>query len=112
MDVLISLLFKGIKFLILEIWGGNPREVGGYPNSQGQGTVARRETPLVNREWSSPTPSAQPVVAMVEEPSALQLTEEKTAWQGKVDTNAIINGVIFAEIVQPPRAYRPFIRRK
>ncbi|MEN6566662.1 MAG: hypothetical protein ABFC57_10185 [Veillonellales bacterium] len=32
-----------------------------------------------------------------------------SAWQGKLDRNAVINGVIFSEILQPPRAYRPVV---
>ena len=39
------------------------------------------------------------------------IAEEKSAWKGKLDQNMIINGVIFAEILLPPRAYRPFIKR-
>jgi len=38
------------------------------------------------------------------------VVEEKPAWQGAVDRQAIINGFIFAEILQPPRAYRPIIK--
>ena len=40
--------------------------------------------------------------------SSLPPVEEQGAWQGKLNNNLIINGVIFAEILQPPRAYRPF----
>lgn len=36
---------------------------------------------------------------------------EQSAWQGKLDQNILVNGVIFAEILQPPRAYRPFVKR-
>lgn len=39
------------------------------------------------------------------------IVEEQSAWHGKLEHNMIINGVIFAEILQPPRAYRPFVRR-
>lgn len=38
------------------------------------------------------------------------ITEEQAAWQGKLDHDMMINGVIFSEVLQPPRAYRPFIR--
>jgi hypothetical protein len=40
--------------------------------------------------------------------TSLPTVEEQGAWQGKVTNNLIVNGVIFAEILQPPRAYRPF----
>ena len=29
------------------------------------------------------------------------------AWQGKLEHTALVNGMIFAEILQPPRAMRP-----
>lgn len=38
--------------------------------------------------------------------------EDITSWQGKLREDTIITGVIFAEILQPPRAYRPFIRNR
>ena len=44
--------------------------------------------------------------------SAPPLLDEKAVWSGKMTKNAVINGVIFAEIIQPPRAYRPFVHRK
>ena len=33
--------------------------------------------------------------------------EEPSTWRGKFDSAALINGIIFAEILRPPRAYRP-----
>jgi hypothetical protein len=36
--------------------------------------------------------------------------KNETAWQGKLDHNTMLNGVIFSEILQPPRAYRPIKR--
>jgi hypothetical protein len=38
-------------------------------------------------------------------------SQEQPAWQGKIDNAVLVNGVIFAEILQPPRAYRPMIGR-
>jgi hypothetical protein len=50
----------------------------------------------------------QPPPAIHHAPSLLPIGEEQGAWQGKINNNLIVNGVIFAEILQPPRAYRPF----
>jgi len=36
------------------------------------------------------------------------IREEPSPWDEKLDHNMLINGVIFAEILQLPRAYRPF----
>lgn len=37
---------------------------------------------------------------------------EASAWQGKLTEGTVMNGLIFAEILQPPRAYRPFRKQK
>lgn len=36
---------------------------------------------------------------------------EANPWRGKLNLSHIVNGVMFAEIIQPPRAKRPFSRR-
>lgn len=36
---------------------------------------------------------------------------ETNPWSGKLNLPQVINGVMFAEILQPPRAKRPFYRR-
>ena len=51
------------------------------------------------------------VVADKVHSSAPAIVGEQSAWHGKLDQNIITNGVIFAEILQAPRAYRPFVRR-
>ncbi|MHC1746447.1 MAG: hypothetical protein AB9895_04925 [Negativicutes bacterium] len=38
-------------------------------------------------------------------------TEEVPMLQGRFTQEALINGFIFAEIIRPPRAYRPMRRR-
>ena len=43
--------------------------------------------------------------------SAPTVVEEQSVWRGKLNQNMIINGVIFAEILKPPRGYRPFVKR-
>lgn len=40
-----------------------------------------------------------------------EVKDEASAWQGKLNENMLVNGVIFAEILQAPRAYRPMVRR-
>jgi hypothetical protein len=36
---------------------------------------------------------------------------EYSPWQASLDQASIVNGIIFAEILQPPRAFRPLRRR-
>jgi hypothetical protein len=37
--------------------------------------------------------------------------EPVSPWDGKVSPQMVQNGLIFAEIIQPPRAYRPIWRQ-
>lgn len=38
--------------------------------------------------------------------------ETELPWQGKLSPQIVQNGLIFAEILQPPRAYRPIWRSR
>ncbi len=38
------------------------------------------------------------------------IREVPTGWQGKLEQTMLVNGVMFAEILQPPRAYRPMVK--
>ncbi len=40
--------------------------------------------------------------------NTLSTVENQSPWQGQIDQNMLINGLIFTEILQPPRAKRPF----
>ncbi|WP_425057567.1 hypothetical protein SCACP_20830 [Sporomusa carbonis] len=40
-----------------------------------------------------------------------KITDSVSPWQGKLSPQMVQNGLIFAEIIQPPRAYRPIWRR-
>lgn len=51
-------------------------------------------------------PQSTKIVDKVE--SAPPGMKEQSPWQGNLDQNMIINGVIFAEILKAPRGYRPF----
>jgi hypothetical protein len=47
-------------------------------------------------------------------PSAITMpdfAEPVSPWDGKVSPQMVQNGLIFAEIIQPPRAYRPIWRQ-
>lgn len=73
--------------------------------TSGEGTI---EVQFENQLKSVAEPTHVIVPLPVDNPPRL----EEKVWAGKMNANAVINGVIFAEIVQPPRAYRPFVRRK
>lgn len=122
MDILAPLIVMVIVYLVPKLWNkvweniqknylvnkGIPRKM------QDRDMAEQRELSFVNQESATYTPSNvahHPPVAMttVSGPAGV---EEKAVWRGKMDANAVINGMIFAEIVQPPRAYRPFVKRK
>lgn len=123
MDILLPLLFMIAVYigpkLWEKLWKNYQAKIGNYANPRGNEMPGRGEIPLVNREISTYAPGlieseSVPIVQVVvpKEESTPTCAKEKAIWRGKMDANAVINGVIFAEIVQPPRAYRPFIRRK
>lgn len=131
MDILVSLLLAALAYLVPKlggkIWQEYQSRVTNYGNFQRQGN--KGETIVQNGNTSTDTPSITqlelqveiepvPVIketgghsALLPPPSPLP-SESKAPWAGKMDGNAVIQGVIFAEIVQPPRAYRPFVKRK
>lgn len=121
MDIVLFLLFIAIAYIAPKSLGKLQKQygvaIGNPPGNLLGGETANKDTTVAVREEMTYIPSAVEEKHAVTVSGAIGKTpistvEEKQAWQGKVDANALINGVIFAEIIQPPRAYRPFIRRK
>lgn len=54
--------------------------------------------------------SQKPTVTMPPPVTVPHTTETGSPWQGKLSPQIVQNGLIFAEIIQPPRAYRPIWR--
>ena len=65
------------------------------------------------KEWNDVANAAslKPPAATAAIHQVPSVKEETSSWSGKLDHNMLINGVIFAEILQPPRAYRPFVKK-
>ncbi len=57
-----------------------------------------------------PEPNPKPVEPnyVPKEPPAAAAIAESRPWDGRLDQTAVVNGIIFAEIIQPPRCKRPF----
>lgn len=53
-------------------------------------------------EWENTDKVISPVLAGVS-----SRVEDENPWNGRLSMHHVVNGVIFAEIVQPPRAKRP-----
>lgn len=61
--------------------------------------------------WALPQPMAKGSMPMSEVAPPMQvyhMQETGDNWQGSLSHASIINGLIFAEVLQPPRALRPF----
>ncbi|MDF2635178.1 MAG: hypothetical protein K0R78_2052 [Pelosinus sp.] len=69
--------------------------------------LVSEETPMELKNNSTDFPKT--IISKTE--SIPAIAEEISPWRGKLTENVVINGVIFAEVLQPPRAYRPFVRR-
>lgn len=63
----------------------------------------QNKTEVKHHEGVKPTFVMPPEVSI---PSV----QEKSPWQGKFNNTVLYNGIIFAEILQPPRARRPMLR--
>ena len=55
-------------------------------------------------------PAVKPAIPMPSAVDVPQTTDTPNSWQGQLQPAIVQNGLIFAEILQPPRAYRPFQR--
>jgi hypothetical protein len=70
---------------------------------EGVGREALKETTEGKRmEWENPGQVVGPVLVGVS-----PHVEEGNPWNGQLCLPRVVNGVIFAEILQPPRAKRP-----
>jgi len=113
MDILIPLLFMAIFYLgpaLLKRYQDKNKTQPPIP--QVLHSEIRKPPPEIKREVSMENAAkVQPATETHIRPSVPAIVEEQSAWHGKLEHNMITNGVIFAEILQPPRAYRPFVRR-
>lgn len=111
METIITLLFMAILYIASTMWGKFLDKVKGnskvhtpvVPAADHAASQERKKSKYV----ASNLESKSPVTAQ----SVSNLETEKSEWRGQLDHNSIINGVIFSEILEPPRAYRPFKKR-
>lgn len=112
-DVIITLLFMVSAFLVPKLWKEYMLKVKQALQVTNQGE-ARPDlgSMVVKEEFPELAHDSSTQVATIVASNVAPVVKERAVWQGKMNANAVINGMIFAEIVQPPRAYRPFVRRK
>lgn len=55
--------------------------------------------------------SPKPAMVMPDPVTMPVMGDSLSPWQGKLSPQIVQNGLVFAEILQPPRAYRPLWRR-
>jgi hypothetical protein len=113
MDNLLPLLLIGILYLVPALWRRFVSKKYTQIHLPEQVIVPELETSpeesrLVSRAHIADM--QMPIVALSEQTIPI-IGEEPSTWQGKLTEERVINGLIFSEILQPPRAYRPFIRR-
>ena len=112
METIITLLFMAILYIASIMWGKFLDKV--KKNSKVHTPAVM---PAANHATSPERKKIKYVASNLETQSsmavqsALHLETEKSEWRGQLDHNSIINGVIFSEILEPPRAYRPFKKR-
>ena len=127
MDSLIPLLLMLLLYLVPEFFKRrkNPKEYK-YPDipdkvpqpvdmKSAQIKVKPIPTPITDyivetpkAAWSVPPKPAMETADLLNVPC---MANSASPWQGKLSPQIVQNGLIFAEILQPPRAYRPLWRR-
>lgn len=71
-------------------------------------------TPITDVSMEAPkswVTSPKPATTMPAPVTVPYITTADSPWQGKLSPQIVENGLIFSEIIQPPRAYRPIWRR-
>ncbi len=112
MDDLLPLLLVAIMYLVPAVWRRFIVKNQTQTHVPEQVIIPEiefipEESPEEIKDYSAKLPLA--ITSQIETSHAIK--EETLPWQGKLTENVVVNGVIFAEILQPPRAYRPFVRR-
>jgi len=114
MDVVVPLLLMAIFYLgpaLLKRYRAKDNTQSTIPDLLNAETMNASSYPEAVASNMASATVVQPSMVVTHSLSAPAIVGEQSAWQGKLDQNSITNGVIFAEILQPPRAYRPFVKR-
>ncbi len=113
MDDLIPLLLVAIMYLVPAVWRRfivkNQTQTAQVPEQViiPEFEFIPEESSEELKDYSTDLPLT--ISTQIETNHAIE--EEVLPWQGKLTEDVVVNGIIFAEILQPPRAYRPFIGR-
>lgn len=115
MEIVIVLILLAILYLVPELlrrsrYFERKYEYPEIPEKMQAGKAPVQELYETYEDYDNKLYTGKEAVTMPAVVSTEINVPEQSAWQGKLDGNTILNGVIFAEILQPPRAYRP-IRR-
>jgi len=127
MDALIPLLLMLALYLVPELLKKrkNPKEYQ-YPDLPDREPQSIEIKPAKGTFKHIPQLITEPAVAalkktagspqtVVSMPAAVNMPhtiEPVPPWQGKLSPQTVKNGLIFSEILQPPRAYRPIWRTR
>lgn len=125
MDELIPLLLLVILYLVPELlkrrkkpkeyeYPDIPEKIPPLPEPPAKAKVRTPPlTPAVHKYGieTAHAVSPKPALTMPAPVHIPHITEPASPWQGKLSPQIVQNGLIFAEILQPPRACRPLWRR-
>lgn len=111
METIITLLFMAILYIASIMWGKFLDKVKRNSNVHNPVVPAAGHAASQERKKSKYVASNLEIKSPVTAQNVSNLGTEKSEWRGQLDHNSIINGVIFSEILEPPRAYRPFKKR-
>jgi hypothetical protein len=99
---------KNQKYEYPDIPDANPVPTMEHHDYAGEGISAeRRYNSGEGISAMRPQKPNPPKAAMPAEVHVPEHTEAENPWVGRLDLTYVVNGVVFAEILQPPRAKRP-----
>lgn len=124
MDILIPLLLLFIMYVIPELlkrrkqpkeykYPDIPAKVPQTAEMKPKHIESKKKPQFVSDELpKSAAIHQKPAVSMPVQVVVPHSVEAESPWQGKLSPQIVQNGLIFAEILQPPRAYRPIWRSR
>lgn len=109
MDILIPLLLLAVLYLVPELLRRKKNTEYKYPeipNQQEQSKNMTHAIPALSEKAKVTSLEAKPQDSSINlKPTTI--SQPSVAAESRIDNTALVNGILWSEILQPPRAYRP-----
>lgn len=111
MDILTLVVLMAVLYLVPELMRKKKKVKYEYPMpQQAQQSVPQEKQKVVNK-LELPETSTFAVMPVAPAMATEAIKAEPSAWKN-LDKATVVNGFIFSQILEPPRACRPFYYKK